>query len=181
MDKLKGKKIVNLYHDSAYGKEPIPVLDAQAKKYGFDGDSRSPCRIPGNEQESQWLQIRQAKPDYVILCGWGVMNPVALKTAAKVGYPARQASSACGGRAPRRTRFPRATRRRATSRAGFNVAGTNFPVIQDIKKNVYGARARASSRTRRASAASMYNRGVVHGILTVEAIRKAQEKYGKGR
>ena len=24
-----------------------------------------------------------------------------------------------------------------------------------------------------------YNRGVVHGILTVEAIRKAQEKYGK--
>ena len=26
MDKLKGKKIVLLYHDSAYGKEPIPVL-----------------------------------------------------------------------------------------------------------------------------------------------------------
>src|SRR5437016_12224449 len=24
-----------------------------------------------------------------------------------------------------------------------------------------------------------YNRGVVHGIVTVEAIRKAQEKYGK--
>ncbi|MDD3328810.1 MAG: ABC transporter permease, partial [Zoogloea sp.] len=26
-----------------------------------------------------------------------------------------------------------------------------------------------------------YNRGVVHGIITVEAIRKAQEKYGKGK
>ena len=26
-----------------------------------------------------------------------------------------------------------------------------------------------------------YNRGVVHGILTVEAIRKAQERYGKGQ
>ncbi len=26
MDKLKGKKIVHLYHDSAYGKEPLPVL-----------------------------------------------------------------------------------------------------------------------------------------------------------
>src|SRR5262245_42319993 len=36
MDKLKGKKIVNLYHDSAYGKETIPVLDVQAKKYGFE-------------------------------------------------------------------------------------------------------------------------------------------------
>ena len=30
LDKLKGKKIVLLYHDSAYGKEPIPVLDALA-------------------------------------------------------------------------------------------------------------------------------------------------------
>ena len=35
MDKLKGKKIVNIYHDSAYGKETIPVLDIQAKKYGY--------------------------------------------------------------------------------------------------------------------------------------------------
>ena len=28
MDKLKGKKIVHLYHDSAFGKEPFPVLEA---------------------------------------------------------------------------------------------------------------------------------------------------------
>ena len=42
---------------------------------------------PGNEQQSQWLQIRQFKPDWVILRGWGVMNPTALKAAAKVGYP----------------------------------------------------------------------------------------------
>src|SRR5215470_3537916 len=35
MGKLQGKKIVNLYHGSAYGKETIPILDAQAKKYGF--------------------------------------------------------------------------------------------------------------------------------------------------
>ena len=32
LDKLKGKKIAFLYHDSAYGKEPIPVLDALAAK-----------------------------------------------------------------------------------------------------------------------------------------------------
>ena len=56
LDKLKGKKIVLLYHDSAYGKEPIPVLDALAAKLGFeraedpgaatraDGRSRSGCR-----------------------------------------------------------------------------------------------------------------------------------------
>src|SRR5204863_8724071 len=29
-DKLKGKKIADVYHDSPYGKEPIPVLQALA-------------------------------------------------------------------------------------------------------------------------------------------------------
>jgi hypothetical protein len=33
------------------------------------------------------LNIRRIQPDWVILRGWGVMNPVALKTAQKVGYP----------------------------------------------------------------------------------------------
>ncbi len=50
MDKLKGKKIVNIYHDSAYGKETIPVLDAQAKKYGF-AVTHIAVPHPGNEQQ----------------------------------------------------------------------------------------------------------------------------------
>ena len=86
MDKLKGKKIVNIYHDSAYGKETIPILDAQAKKYGFTV-THIAVPHPGNEQGAQWLEIRQIKPDWVILRGWGVMNPTALKAAAKVGFP----------------------------------------------------------------------------------------------
>src|SRR6266581_9587188 len=86
MEKLKGKKIVNIYHDSAYGKETIPILDAQAKKYSFEV-THIPVAHPGNEQGAQWLQIRQIKPDWVILRGWGVMNPTALKAAAKVGFP----------------------------------------------------------------------------------------------
>ncbi|HEX8740898.1 MAG TPA: ABC transporter substrate-binding protein, partial [Casimicrobiaceae bacterium] len=88
-DKLKGKKIVHLYHDSAYGKEPIPVLEDYAKKLGFQL-TLIPVAHPGNEQGAQWLQIRQIKPDWVILWGWGVMNPTALKAAAKVGYPRTQ-------------------------------------------------------------------------------------------
>src|SRR5499426_1112903 len=35
-DKLKGKKISLLYHDSPYGKEPIPMLQQLAKKHGFE-------------------------------------------------------------------------------------------------------------------------------------------------
>jgi len=76
MDKLKGKKIVNLYHDSAYGKETIPIYELLAQKYGFTVQQVE-VPHPGNEQQSQWLTIRRAKPDYVVLRGWGVMNPVA--------------------------------------------------------------------------------------------------------
>ena len=57
---------------------------------------------PGQTQESQWLQIRQAKPDYVILWTYGVMSTVALKTAAKTGFRATSCW-ASGGPARRKT------------------------------------------------------------------------------
>jgi branched-chain amino acid transport system substrate-binding protein len=86
LDKLKGKKIALVYHDSPYGKEPIPLLQERA----------SPCMAspaiaagdpPGVEQKATWLQVRQARPDYVLLWGWGVMNSTALKEAQATGYP----------------------------------------------------------------------------------------------
>ena len=36
MASLKGKKIYLVYHNSAYGKEPIRTLEALAEKYGFE-------------------------------------------------------------------------------------------------------------------------------------------------
>ena len=85
-DKLQGKKIVTLYHGSPYGKETIPILDLLAKKYGFQV-TQIEVPHPGNEQQSQWFEIKKIKPEWVILRGWGVMNPVALKTATKTGFP----------------------------------------------------------------------------------------------
>ena len=85
-DKLKGKKISLVYHDSPYGKEPIPALEARAKLNGFTFKA-IPVTHPGVEQKSQWLAIRQDRPDYVLLWGWGVMNSTAIKEAAAVGYP----------------------------------------------------------------------------------------------
>ena len=35
-DKLKGKKIALVYHDSPYGKEPIPLLQERSKMHGFE-------------------------------------------------------------------------------------------------------------------------------------------------
>ncbi len=46
-----------------------------------------PVTAPGVEQKATWLQIRQQRPDYVFLWGWGVMNSAAIKEAVATGYP----------------------------------------------------------------------------------------------
>ena len=90
MDGLRGKKIANLYHESSYGKETIPILDKQAEMYGFEV-KHFPVPHPGLDQKATWLEIgRRYQPDWVILRGWGVMNPTALKEAARVGFPANK-------------------------------------------------------------------------------------------
>ncbi|MBI2748316.1 MAG: ABC transporter substrate-binding protein [Burkholderiales bacterium] len=178
MDKLKGKKIVNIYHDGAYGKETIPVLDVQAKKYGFEVTHIAVVH-PGNEQQAQWLQVRQIKPDWVILRGWGVMNTVAIKAAQKVGFPRDRIIGVWWAGAEEDV-IPAGDAAKNYIAAAFNVSGTNYPVVQDIMKHVYGkGKGEMEDKSRIGSA--YYNRGVVFSIITVEAVRKAQERYGKGQ
>jgi branched-chain amino acid transport system substrate-binding protein len=115
LDNLKGKKIVVLYHGSPYGRETIPVVDLLAKKYGFDA-IQIEVPHPGNEQGSQWLKIHQIKPDWVILRGWGVMNPVALKARRRSGIRPTT-SSATSGAIRKKTCARPAMRPRASSRS----------------------------------------------------------------
>ncbi len=111
LDNLKGKKIVVLYHGSPYGKETIPIYELLAQKYGFEVQQIE-VPHPGVEQQSQWLTIRRAKPDYVVLRGWGVMNPVALEDGGEGRLPRRSHRRQClvefgGRRDPRRRRGDR--------------------------------------------------------------------------
>jgi branched-chain amino acid transport system substrate-binding protein len=41
---------------------------------------------PGVEQKSTWLQVRQQRPDYVLLWSAGVMTPTAVREAQATGY-----------------------------------------------------------------------------------------------
>jgi len=85
-DKLKGKHIALVYHDSPFGKEAIPILQERASMHGFKL-SLLPVTHPGVEQKSTWLQIRRDRPDYVVNWGWGVMNSTLIKEAQATGYP----------------------------------------------------------------------------------------------
>jgi branched-chain amino acid transport system substrate-binding protein len=176
MDKLKGKKIVNLHHGSAYGKETLQLLNLQAEKYGFQ-ITHIEVPHPGNEQQSQWMQIRQIKPDWVILRGWGVMNSVALKTAQKVGYPANRMVGGWWSGAEEDV-IPAGDAATGFITSAFHPSGADFPVIQDILKNVY-AKGQGNMTDQKRIGQQYFNRGVIQGILVAESIRTAQAKYGK--
>jgi branched-chain amino acid transport system substrate-binding protein len=178
VEKLKGKKIAFLYHDSAYGKEPIPVLDALASRYGYE-TLKIPVTPPGTTQESQWLQIRQAKPDYVIMWTYGVMSTVSLKTAAKTGYP-RDKLLGVWWAGSEEDVVPASDAAKGYVSASFTASGTNFPVMQDIKNKVYGAKKGNLEDPNRLGNV-MYTRGVVYGMILVEALRVAQNQFGKGK
>ncbi len=175
---LAGKKIVYLYHDSAYGKEAILALEAESRLNKFTL-VQIPVAHPGNEQGAQWLRIRQEKPDYVIFWGWGVMNQTALKAAQKVAYPRERMIGSWWAGSEEDT-VPAGDAAKGYLSATFNVAGKSVPLIADIEKVVYGAGKGNLSDPGKIGTV-LYNRGVASAILSVEAIRKAQEKYGKGK
>ncbi|AMW79954.1 ABC transporter permease [Acinetobacter sp. TGL-Y2] len=173
---LKGKSIAVLYHGSPYGKETIPVIDALSKKYGFKVHQIE-VPHPGNEQQSQWLNIRRIQPDWVILRGWGVMNPVALKTAQKVGYPVDKVIGNIWSNSEEDA-APAGNAAKGFISITTHPSGTNFKVLQDIKQLVIDqGQSDLSDVTRFGTV--YYNLGVVNGILNVEAVRVAQAKFGQ--
>ena len=175
VDSLKGKKIAVLYHGSPYGKETIPIYELLAKKYGFELQQIE-VPHPGNEQQSQWLTIRRWRPDYVVLRGWGVMNPVALKTAQKVGFPADHIVGNVWSNSEEDV-LPAGAAAKGYVAITTQASGTEYPVVQEIVKTVYGA-GKGNLDDKKRIGSVYHNLGIVNGILNVEAIRIAQEKFG---
>ncbi len=177
MDKLKGKKIVHLYHDSAYGKEPLPVLEAEAAKWGFEL-VKIPITPPGNEQQSQWLQIRQAKPDYVIMWTFGVMSAVGLKTAQRNGFPRDKILGVWWAGSEEDTE-PAGDAAKGFSTISFTTPG-EFPLLDEIRTSLYKAGKGNLKEIDRVGNV-MYTRGIAAAVMMVEAMRTAQDKFGKGK
>ena len=177
LDKLKGKKIAYVYHDSPFGKDAIPLLEKRAQMHGFTLQLM-PVTAPGVEQKSTWLQVRQNRPDYLLLWGWGVMNTTALKEAQATGFPRDKMFSVWwGGTEP-------AVRDVGEGAKGFNALslythGTGSKVMQDILKHVHDAKQGTGARNEVGEV--LYVHGVITQMLAVEAVRVAQEKFGKGK
>ncbi|MGX1098486.1 ABC transporter substrate-binding protein [Amorphus sp. MBR-141] len=174
---LKGKKIGYIFLDAGYGREPIPLLEQFAKDYGF---TLTQYPVPADQmqnQSSQWLNVRRDRPDYMIMWGWGAMNPTAVKEAAKIRYPMDKFIGVwwSGGEDDAR---PAGDGAKGFKTLNFNAVGADFPVIQDIQKFVVDKNMSQVSDKSRVGE-NLYNRGVMNSFLMAEAIRTAQKMTGK--
>ena len=174
MDSLKGKKIYLVYHNSAYGKEPIRTLEALAEKYGFEYRGL-PVDHPGQEQKATWLQIRKERPDWVLMWGWGVMNQVAIKEAASIRFPMDRFIGVWWSGSENDV-LPAGDAADGYLSGAFHAAGGDFALHDDILKYVYDKGMGAGDRDRIGEV--LYNRGLVAVMWTVEAIRNAMKIHG---
>ncbi len=174
MEKLKDKKITLIYHNSAYGKEPIPTLETLAKKYGYKLTLLA-VDHPGQEQKSTWLQIRRKKPDWILMWGWGVMNQVAVKEAAGIRFPMDRFIGVWWSGSEADV-IPAGDGAKGYLAGTFHGAGSGYDVHKDIVKHVYGGDAAKAKSSNIGEV--LYNRGIVNAVYTTEAIRTAMAKFG---
>jgi len=171
---LSGKKVALVYHNSAYGKEPIRTLEELAKKHGYEL-SLLPVDSPGQEQKSQWLQIRRDKPDYVLMWGWGVMNPTAIQEAANIRFPMENFIGVWWSGSENDV-LPVGDGAHGYKSLAMHGTGMDYPVYADMKKYVIDAGKAAGNGDQVGSV--LYSRGMYAAMLAVEAARKAQEIHG---
>ena len=174
MDQLKGRKIAHVYNDTDFGRETLPMLDAQAARYGFAVQHLA-VQPPGLDQKAIWLRVQVAQPDWVILRSSGVALATALKEAAQIGFPRDKMVG------PTATCAEQEMARAGEAAIGFICStwygtGRDFPLIQDILTYVYapgkGAGPEEDVGTTR------WSWGMLRGLLTAAALRTAMREFG---
>ena len=171
---IQGKKVALVYHNSAYGKEPIRTLEVLAEKHGYEL-SLLPVDHPGQEQKSQWLQIRRDRPDYVLMWGWGVMNQVAIQEAVNIRFPMENFIGIWWSGSENDV-LPAGPKANGYKSLTFHGVGNEFPVLDDIKKYVVDAGKAAGAGDQIGTV--LYNRGMYMAMLHSEAARTAQKMTG---
>jgi branched-chain amino acid transport system substrate-binding protein len=177
-DKLKGKKIGVVYHDSPFGKELLPIIQERSKMHGFE-ILPLPVPAPGVEQKAIWLQVRQQRPDYVVMQTWGVMTPTAIKEAVATGYPREKMFGTWWSGAEPDLKDVGAAAKGYSAVMMQHGSEPDSAVVKEILDKVHGKGQGTGPKDEVGSV--LYMRGVVGAMLAVEGVRAAQERFGKGK
>jgi branched-chain amino acid transport system substrate-binding protein len=174
-DKLKGKKIVTVFLDSAYGRETQAAVELLAKKYGFE-NIQIPVAAPGSEQSPEWRQVRELKPDWVFLRTWGVSTPVAIKTAVRFGIPADHIIGDVWAGSEADV-IPASNAAKGYQALAPYPGGANFEIHNRLKKSILET-GKSDLKDPKFFGSVYYNIGLINAVLAVEALRTGHTKFG---
>lgn len=177
-DKLKGKKIAVVYHDSPFGKELLPIVQERAAMHGFTLQLL-PVPAPGVEQKAVWLQVRQQRPDFVVMQTWGVMTPTAIREAVAVGYPREKMFGTWWSGAEPDLKDIGASAKGYSAVMLQHGAEPQSAVVKEILSKVHDKGQGTGPKDEVGHV--LYMRGVVGAMLGVEGARAAQERFAKGK
>jgi len=174
--RLKGLRFGYIYLDSGFGREVILLFQTLARDLEFDL-KLYPVSPSGLDRQAElWQQVQKDQRDYMVMFGYGAMNPIAIKSATEVGFPMARFFSIW---------YPTDSDLRAVGDAakGFKTlnwhnVGQQYPLIQDILKYVVDKKKSLVSSQSEVGEL-IYNRGVYNSMLIAEAIRTAQKLTGK--
>jgi branched-chain amino acid transport system substrate-binding protein len=176
LDRLKGKTIGFIFFEGGYGREPIPLLEQFARDFGFQVKMYPVTVQDMQNQSAQWLGVRRDRPAWMIMWGWGAMNPTAVKEAAKINFPMDRLVGIwwSGGEDDAR---PAGRDAKGYLTLNFNGVGASYPAVRDIVRLVVDKGKSQAARDKVGE--NLYNRGVYNSVLIAEAIRNAQRLGGR--
>jgi branched-chain amino acid transport system substrate-binding protein len=176
LDRLKGKTIGFIFFEGGYGREPIPLLEQFARDFGFQVKMYPVTVQDMQNQSAQWLGVRRDRPAWMIMWGWGAMNPTAVKEAAKINFPMDRLVGIwwSGGEDDAR---PAGRDAKGYLTLNFNGVGATYPAVRDIVRLVVDKGKSQAAKDKVGE--NLYNRGVYNSVLIAEAVRNAQRLGGR--
>ncbi len=171
---LKGKKIAFVHIDSAFGKEPIELLERVAKTKGFELKLH-PYPVPGTEQAATWSEVRRNRPDKIIIWGAGPGQAVSIRSAVTNGIAPKDIHSVIWLSESDMSAF-KGNEVVGVKRVSLVNTGTDAPVLKRIMEKVVNPGNGSGDKKRVGT--TYYNVGVASMAIATEAGRLAVQKLG---
>jgi branched-chain amino acid transport system substrate-binding protein len=170
-----GTKVAHIYYDNPAGREGIPVIEAVAKKEGYQ------LRLfavppPGVEMGPQVIDItRRFKADWVIGHLFGQAPAVSIKEFKRAGFPLNRFVSFVWGAGEANIDGAGWDVSQGYIGMQYSSTGRNLPVIQEIIQKIYKDEGKEVPKY---VGSVYYCRGVLNGAILAEGVRLAIQNHG---
>lgn len=131
-DKSRKPKVVFIYPDHPYGKNPIPAGKEAATALGFEIGPDQDVSLKATDAVSQLTEMKKFNPDYAWIGGTAASTAVIIKDAAKLSLPTKFICNVWGFNEKLVELTGEASRERAYGMVPFTMWGDDVPGMKPV-------------------------------------------------